>query len=208
MCEGKSETWFYYASQEASRLNIEYVMKCDTDSMIYFDRYFDFVSWSLPAASDTHPGASNDIIAGIPVGKTILNGWTIPGNEIPPEKEEPFRAHYGDAHFYASGQLYILSTNVAAGVALYASQHKDKQFQQYWEDHDISTLAFLHYVSDNNPLDRPIRFIFIRKDNPFWRHPIKISHGYDVWSSVWNDEINRMRQLIDNENGNSIRLNL
>lgn len=64
MEEGKSQTWFYYASMQAELYGIEYVMKVDTDSLLYLDRYFEFAHWGLPP-SPYHEG----IIAGQPVSK-------------------------------------------------------------------------------------------------------------------------------------------
>jgi hypothetical protein len=47
---GKSQTWLNYASKAAEEYEIEYVAKCDEDSILNLPRYFQFTSDHLPPA--------------------------------------------------------------------------------------------------------------------------------------------------------------
>lgn len=187
MEEGKSQTWFYYASMQAELYGIEYVMKVDTDSLLYLDRYFEFAHWGLPP-SPYHEG----IIAGQPVSK---NKWKP--EKLSPEKERHFGKYYGGTHTYVAGQLYILSRDVAAGVARIASSGSAKTYLEYFEDHDISLMAFMNQVADGE--DHPMRFIMIQSHRPFWNHPVKIKHGVNKWKRFWTAEMKRIQQIVWNE---------
>lgn len=50
MNDGKSQTWFYYASTLADDLGIDYVGKLDLDTMLYLDKFFASKEMHLPPA--------------------------------------------------------------------------------------------------------------------------------------------------------------
>ena len=161
---GKSETWFYYASTIMRRYNMDYTMKIDTDSMIYLDRYFKFAHHSLP------PKPYNKrIIAGAPVDKAW---WKLSSDKV--EKQEPyFKSQYSSLHLYAAGQMYILSSDLAKGVA-HVADTEDPHYKAGHEDHDVSTMAFLALKEE---VDKPIKFIMLPYSDPFWNHPLKLKYG-------------------------------
>jgi hypothetical protein len=52
MNEGKSQTWFNYATRVTDKYEIDYVAKCDEDSIFDLPKYFQFTSDYLPRAPD------------------------------------------------------------------------------------------------------------------------------------------------------------
>jgi Galactosyltransferase len=184
MNSGKSQTWFYYAGTVLDRYGIDYVMKIDTDSLLYLDRYFKFAESSLP------PSPYNTrILAGVPIDK---KDWQMDNNHI--KKTEPyFDSIYGGVHIYAAGQMYIISKDIANGVANVAANDNDiGEFAEGHEDHDISAMAFLSLKYDEK--DKPIKFILLPLTDPFWKHPLKIKAGVSKWKEEWDNVVLRIKQ--------------
>lgn len=50
MDDGKSPTWFYYASQLAKQYDIDYIAKCDTDSIFSLHDFLHFAYFNMPPA--------------------------------------------------------------------------------------------------------------------------------------------------------------
>jgi hypothetical protein len=185
MNQGKSPTWFYYAGTLLDAYKLDYVMKMDTDSLLYLDRYFNFAKNSLPPAP-----YNTRIIAGLPVDKL----WWNMKDDHKHKTEPHFVSHYSSLHLFATGQMYIFSPDLADGVAHVAAYDKDMiQFAEGYEDHDITTMAFL--ALKHGEKDNPINFIIIPFKNPFWKHPLKLRFGVSKWKQAWDTEIARMRSL-------------
>jgi Galactosyltransferase len=146
MNDGKSPTWFYYAGTIVDKYGLEYVMKIDTDSLLYLDRYFNFAESSLPPAP-----YNTRILAGAPVDKSW---WNMEKDHS--KKSEPyFNKHYSSMHLYAAGQMYIMSHDLVNGVAHVAANDEDMiKYTEGHEDHDVSTMAFLALKHDEK--DKPI----------------------------------------------------
>ena len=195
MNSGKSQTWFYYASLEMEKLGIEYVMKIDTDSLIYLDRYFTFADHSLPPAP-----YNKRILAGTPVDKA---GWKL--SEDDTKKQEAFFIQeYSSLHFYAAGQMYMLSQDLAAGVSYVAAQpNVTKTYLAGHEDHDVSTMAFLALQYE---IDNPIKFVMIPQVHNWWLHNLKFKFGISKWKATWDAEISRMGRMYSNHTKVSIEM--
>lgn len=109
MNDGKSQTWFYFASTVMSDeyLGFDYVGKMDTDSLVYIDQYFRF------ADSYLHPSPYNQrTMAGILSNKSE---WHRTSDETSKDKsltkERFFKKYYpgrgsGDfLHLYPMGRF-------------------------------------------------------------------------------------------------------
>lgn len=67
MNEGKSQTWFHYASLIMEQYDFDYAVKADTDSYILTDLFFDFAYQYLPIRG-------NRTCSGMLVDKSFLGG--------------------------------------------------------------------------------------------------------------------------------------
>jgi hypothetical protein len=87
MNEGKSPTWFYYASQVLKLYDWDYAIKCDSDTGVRIDMFLEF-------AHDNLPRGATSVYAG---------------------KMAPSRNQRDQ--FYLQGQFYVLSRDVAERVS-------------------------------------------------------------------------------------------
>jgi Galactosyltransferase len=185
MNTGKSPTWFYYAGSLLDKYGIEYVMKIDTDSLLYLDRYFTFAENTLPPAP-----YNTRILAGAVVDKA---GWKM-DNTHSKQTEQLFLTYYNGVHLYAAGQMYIMSHDLVIGVAHVAASDKEMiHFAEGHEDHDVSTMAFLSLKDDEK--DNPIKLVMIPHTDSFWKHPMKLRYGVSNWKEKWDSETARVKNL-------------
>ncbi len=49
MNDGKSPSWFNYAARIMSKYNLDYAIKCDMDTALRVDKFFDFADNNLPS---------------------------------------------------------------------------------------------------------------------------------------------------------------
>ena len=107
MNDGKSQTWFSYAATLVEEHSIDYIAKQDTDTILYLDKFFDFVDIMLPPAPYNY-----NILAGTVVDKHWWGAAQV-NDKSPSEKW--FIQRYGALlHLYVSGQWYLrqkLSSN-------------------------------------------------------------------------------------------------
>lgn len=153
MNDGKSPTWLYFASQLAAQYGFDYVAKCDSDAILSLHDYFDFV-YNYPLAPA--PYNSMTLIGG-PVGK---HNWRK--DRVNRAQERYFNKNYNMVHIYSAGQLYTLSSDLAAAVANEARVQQQRREQNKdtactycggHEDHDVGTLAF--HVTGGRDEDNP-----------------------------------------------------
>jgi len=192
MNDGKSQTWFYYASLVMEKYNIDYAGKTDTDSLWQLDKYFEWAHNSLPPAPH-----NKHILAGQFVDKLWWQGLIR-------EKERYFTSKYGaNLHLYAAGQMYIMSRDLAEGVGEVA-RTEDKHYLEGHEDHDVSAMAFM-------AAKFPIALRVIGLDQRFWRHPVKMTMGAKEWRKIWDEETRRLERLLkgdqDEEENASLLVN-
>jgi hypothetical protein len=195
MNEGKSQTWFYYASTIADALGIDYVGKIDLDTLLYLDKLFGFKEMHLPPAP-----YNNHILVGQLVDKDMWNidlyGKRFPGKFWPKEKlvldhlQPPY-------HMYAQGGCYIMSTDLVKGVVRVANTvPKENYFEQH-EDHDVTTMAFISTVLKDDPnYAATMSLKQMTTLSLFWKHPVKRDHIR--WSRIWKNEIRRMGRNVNN----------
>jgi hypothetical protein len=181
MNQGKSQTWFKYATQILETFDIDYVAKSDTDTLLFLDKMTDFMDDNLPPAP-----YNKNILAGSVADKLW---WWEQDSHSPQRKpsEEYFTEKYGkDLHLYVEGQIYIMSRDLAAFVAKEAAQHT-QSYREGHEDHDISAMAF------HSP--KPIKLIIIALEQRFWQHRVKLKLGSN-FHRIWDNEMARMTNLL------------
>lgn len=181
MEEGKSPTWFAYGAKIAKEYNLDYVAKCDTDTVLLYPELFQFGYRNLLAApynQRTYVGHPMDKLFAPRMQSWLRQG----GREFRKEKEGFFEEHFFRVHIYARGQLYILSTDLAQFVA---TQADDCSYCQQIEDHDIGSMV-LHSPD-------PIKFLIVGTHQKFWEHPVKVDHQ-EQWNEILEREKARARQ--------------
>jgi hypothetical protein len=182
MNEGKSQTWFAYATKVMKQYDLDYAGKMDSDSLPYLDKFFDWARFFLPP-----PPYNQGIIAGAPVDKLW---WDGNKKQLADDvHEEFFKAQYGKVmHLYAAGQCYILSRDLAETVVLEAP--KSHVYREGHEDHDISAMAF-HST-------KPISFHLLSLPQQFWRHPVKRYKARKrLWYTLWHNEKVRLTKVLE-----------
>jgi Galactosyltransferase len=173
MNEGKSQTWMHYGAQIAAEYDLDYVAKCDADSIFHLHDFFRFAYKHMPPApynSMMYIGALRD--------KAY---W--PKHDTEEERirfESFFGNNYEGVHFYVAGQIYIVSTDLAAFIGKEALENKCSYCEGH-EDHDISAMAF------HSP--EPVKLVVIGRSHRFWEHPVK---GEPRWKRILARETARM----------------
>jgi hypothetical protein len=173
MNEGKSQTWMYYGAMIAEEYDIDYVAKCDADSMLHLHEFFHFAYKNMPPApynTMMYIGALRD--------KAYWPKHTTDKERV--QYESYFGKVYDGVHLYVAGQLYIMATDLAKFVGQEALRNKCSYCEGH-EDHDISTMAF------HSP--EPIKLVVIGRTHRFWEHPVK---GEPRWKRIWAREQARM----------------
>lgn len=177
MNDGKSETFFYFASVVMKKHGFDYAMKCDADAMLHLHDYFLFAHNHLPPA---------------PYNVNIFGGslrdkayWPKTKPEELARKESYFGNEFEGVHLYMAGQLYFLSYDLCQFVAREAPLAKHRVakggYLEYHEDHDIGSMVF------HSPT--PIHLLTINKSQRFWEHPVK---GEPRWNRIVRREMARM----------------
>jgi hypothetical protein len=196
MNEGKSQTFFYYASTvmdlyQNSDTPIEYAMKLDADAILHLHDFFIFSHEHLPPAP-----YNVNIFSGALRDKA---GW--PKDLHPLEDLNRFESFWGNefegVHLYLAGQCYLMSYDLCKFVAEEAPFSKTRigkgGYIEGHEDHDVSAMVF------HSPT--PVHMITIGKSQRFWEHPVK---GQPRWTRIEKRERARMnRQLFE---GKRLRL--
>lgn len=176
MNEGKSQTWMHYGAQIAEEYDLDYVAKCDADSMFHLHEFFHFAYKNMPPApynSMLYIGALRD--------KAY---W--PKHQTEPERiryESYFGNNFEGVHLYVAGQLYIMSTDLARFIGTEAAKGACTYCEGH-EDHDISAVAF------HSP--EPVKLVVVGRSHRFWEHPVK---GEPRWKRIWAREQARVAGL-------------
>jgi len=174
MNEGKSQTWMKYGAELAEEYDLDYVVKCDADSMLHLHEFFDFAYKNLPPAPYNR---------GMYVG-ALRDKAYWPRHKTEEERIR-FESYFGNTfegvHLYVAGQLYMMSTDLAKFVGQEALTNKCSYCEGH-EDHDISAMAF------HSP--DPVKLVVIGRPQRFWEHPVK---GEPRWKRIWARETARMQ---------------
>lgn len=185
MNDGKSQTWFAYAAQLAKEHGFDYIVKQDTDTILYLDRYFEFVDNMLPPAP-----YNRNILAGSIVDKFWWGSDKV--NRQAPAERWAIRKYGGLLHLYAEGQWYLMSPDLAETVRQQALLGEETiHYFAGHEDHDVSAMAFHS--------DRPINLIIVSMQQRHWLHNVKISLGNSRWNRLWDRETRRMQRYVQNK---------
>lgn len=172
MNEGKSQTWMKYGAEIAEEYGLDYVTKCDADSLLHLHEFFEWAYKHLPPAP-----YNTNVYAGALRDKAY---W--PRHETEQERirfESYFGQNFEGVHLYVAGQIYILSTDLARFVGKEAYTNNCSYCEGH-EDHDISAMAF------HSP--EPIKLMVIGRNHRFWEHPVK---GEPRWRRIWARETAR-----------------
>eukprot|EP00339_Tiarina_fusa_P018611 CAMPEP_0117019286 /NCGR_PEP_ID=MMETSP0472-20121206/14825_1 /TAXON_ID=693140 ORGANISM="Tiarina fusus, Strain LIS" /NCGR_SAMPLE_ID=MMETSP0472 /ASSEMBLY_ACC=CAM_ASM_000603 /LENGTH=396 /DNA_ID=CAMNT_0004724221 /DNA_START=171 /DNA_END=1361 /DNA_ORIENTATION=+ len=167
MNDGKSQTFFYFASVMSQTYGFEYAMKLDADAMLHLHDFFLFADKNLPPA----PWNTN-IFVGALRDKYY---WPPKANPADMSRLESFWGNeYDGVHVY-TGQMYLMSTDLAAFVATEAPMSRTRigpgGYLEGHEDHDLSAMVF------HSPT--PIHMVTIGKTQRFWEHPVKGQPRYE-----------------------------
>lgn len=173
MNEGKSESFFYFAStlMKQQNNNIDYAMKFDADASLLFHKFLHFAQKELPPAPHYRR-----ILGGILRDK---GSWKT----VSQPKEEYWIQEYDRVHVYLAGQCYLLSRDLVEWVVQEAP--RSSSYREGLEDHDLSAMAF------QSP--QPVTLIIIQKKHKFWEHPVK---GTPRWLGILKREKARMQGAI------------
>ena len=188
MNEGKSQTFFYYASTIMDRYQntatpIEYAMKLDADAILHLHDFFLFAHEHLPPTPwnvNIFTGALRD-----------KAGWA---KDMHPQADlARYESYWGNefdgVHLYLAGQCYLMSYDLCKFVAQEAPFAKTRigkgGYLEGHEDHDVSAMVY------HSPT--PIHMITIGKSQRFWEHPVK---GQPRWVRIEKRERARMNQQI------------
>lgn len=127
MEDGKTLTWFVYASSLLSQHKIDYVSKMDCDTYLNFDLFFNFIHRDLKPAH----GLRLKVYGGI-LNEALSCGVLV-GNKV---------CRLLLSRVYMSGQFYFVSADLVEYVALYGSEHLDERVNI--EDIDFSIWVQSH----------------------------------------------------------------
>ena len=109
MNEGKSQTWMKYGADIAEEYDLDYVTKCDADTLFHLHEFFQWAYVHLPPApynKHVYVGALRD--------KAY---WPRHDKEEDRIRYESFFGNnYEGVHLYVAGQIYIMSTDLARFV--------------------------------------------------------------------------------------------
>lgn len=190
MNDGKSPTFFYFASTVMEELGFDYAMKLDADALLHLHDYLMFAHNHLP------PPPYNTNIFGGPLRDKA--GW--PKESDPdkiPRKEGFFGQEFEGVHLYMAGQMYFMSYDLCKFVAHEAPFSRMRiapgGYLEGHEDHDVSAMV-LHSPT-------PVHMITIGKSQRFWEHPVK---GEPRWKRVAYRE--KLRMLGKKFEGRTLRL--
>jgi hypothetical protein len=181
MNDGKTPTFFYFASLVARKHGIGYIMECDSDSGILFDKLLEFKNTQLPLVA-RNSDSEMPVLALMLANKA---SWTFKDNLI--AKDAFWHAsYYAGMHLYLAGQMYVLSVGIAEAMVEEArriannnqtylvDKEKDNGPNQTYlwhhEDHDATSMAEVGAAARGYPA---LRWIQITKDGRFYEHDLK-----------------------------------
>ena len=178
MNHGKTPSWFYYAHSLADRLGLDYVAKCDSDSVINVRRYFDFAAQKLPPAPYNRAIYAGKVMDKLWWGhnwrgRKSLYMYSEEDRHLHESMVERYSSFlpqdmHAILHLFMAGQLYILSTDLVQTVVEQLANPTHMLYAEgEAEDHDISSMIYFHQK-------RAVQLIMLSpEDNQFWDHPFK-----------------------------------
>lgn len=200
MNEGKTPTFFYWASQTAKQFNIQYVVKCDSDALLRLSALLMFLHRELPWNPSTATTETTDTYSSQkrtqpqiqPIRSTLMGSFRHKAlwNKSADETFWRIEYHHG-MHLYLAGQLYLMSVDVADILVQEASrriQNQNRTSSSYCyyceghEDHDATSM-----IQVATP-QTAIRWLSMPKHYRFWEHPVK---GDYWWKRIWKREVKK-----------------
>jgi Galactosyltransferase len=208
MDQGKTPTFLFWASKVSSELNIPYIAKCDSDSIIDLNGLLEFLHQQLPkipapVGNQVATLKQPSVVAGSPIlRKELNNGWFLTSTNESFWEEEYFMG----AHLYYNGGFYLMSRDLAESATFAARKledvfprivsfsarklynigpkYEDKphSYLEGVEDHDaISTAEHGHYdpiFNKNDTVPSIIQWLVIPQYSRFHEHPAKTGNHW------------------------------
>lgn len=157
MEDGKSVSYFKYASSLSDEFGIDYMAKTDSDTLISSELFQKFIEAELPPK---------------PFNRRIYGGQSM--------------ANYDRNSIYAAGEFYFMSSDLANYVSNVLTAGQREKFTaggkvtafRPIEDVDMGTFVFSH--------PRPVKFISLTP-HQFWVHGLKTESDWMDWwnNNMW-----------------------
>eukprot|EP00934_Nitzschia_sp_Nitz4_P006903 Nitzschia sp. Nitz4//scaffold2_size372955//295635//297075//NITZ4_000458-RA/size372955-processed-gene-0.446-mRNA-1//1//CDS//3329546883//6893//frame0 len=187
MNDGKSPSFFYFASQILKEFDLDYAMKFDGDSIMHLHDWFLFAHNHLPPRP-----YSRGVVAGALRHKAF---WDQYKDVSDLEKKEHFWSfEFEGTHLYLAGQCYLLSYDMCQHLSREAPLAYSRGYLEGHEDHDVGSMIYYRDFSRVPDLNETlVRLIPISKAQRFWEHPVK---GLPRWRRIRHRENCRMNGTI------------
>lgn len=205
MNEGKTETYLYWASKVSRQFNIPFVAKCDTDTVIRFQKLLQFLHQELPKS----PVRVNDaearpqsIVAGAMRHKPWKSGF------LPTVDESFWQQHYFQGmHLYLNGGFYLMSQHLAELAVREARQlehiipnikidlprgvyNDPHAYLEGAEDHDAIALAEQGLFKSPEHKESLMQWLVMPKNLRFFSHPVKNIKKWEHFLTTEQKRIN------------------
>jgi hypothetical protein len=169
MNEGKTTTWFRYASIVANqmKMEIDFIAKVDTDSVLAPPRFLDeFVVHSNLLLSNKQGEAENNYVyGGIAVNQNRCSQLDL-------EAHPHCKQMVGE--LYMSGELYFMSTQLARHIT---SSSFEKIAHTHHEDLTTGNLVF----GSVDLAFEKVKLVFPQKERYYWRHRLRSPEQVHDW---------------------------
>jgi hypothetical protein len=198
MNDGKTPTFFYFASQVARKYGIGYIMKCDSDSGIFFDKLLQFKDTQLPPTT-SHSNSEMPVLASVLVNKAT---WKLDKSTHPAKEAFWDNSYYSGMHLYLAGQMYILSVDMAEVMVEEArriannnqnDEDNDTNQTYLWhhENKDATSMAEVGAAARGYPA---LRWIQITTYGFFWQHGMKNVKQWDIFLKKERERVANLPQ--------------
>ena len=212
MNDGKSLTFFSYGASVADELNIDFIVKMDTDAILFPQEFLrQLANFNLPKQNKEKNNSSSSSSSSSSIA--IYGGYSwMPGLK-PPCPPHPTK------HFF-SGHFYFVSTNLARSIvspscarqALIYNRTEMMKFRhmckEFWRDtkDKAEDASFGNFVGNCHSVG-PVRPVLmgmantLTKQGPSVAHPIKDPHTYEKYYHLRN-LIRRSQNIVGKNNNN------
>jgi hypothetical protein len=190
MNHGKTPTYLYWANTVSEQMNIPYVAKCDSDTVLILPKLFQFLHQELPKVPAGEDALPPSIISGAMRHKS---GGFFKTTDESFWKEQ----YYQGMHLYLNGGMYIMSNHLAAVATTEArllehvipgmepaakGKQENKEAHSYLEgheDHDAIAMIEQGLSKSSKYRHSMLQFLIVPSDKRFYIHGMKAIPGWD-----------------------------